>query len=190
MARMEATKDFRPFKFRIQSFTNAFSEELARHGMDEEEVPLKKVRQYLWTQPYISRFNDEGKKAKSKGNHVWMVEGKKDPECEWIFKAFERRILPERPAPTATPGRVWSYKPHVWDPQQPSASISVQFSSPDLPSWLSWNDGTLSGVPTEGDFGGKIIVRASFTVAGKNGELEKSFEVEVGPEEEEEEEDD
>lgn len=40
---------------------------------------------YLWNQPYISRFNDDGKKAKSKGNHIWNVEAKKTVEGGWIF---------------------------------------------------------------------------------------------------------
>jgi hypothetical protein len=27
---------------------------------------------YLWQQNLICRFNEEGKKSKSKGNHIWV----------------------------------------------------------------------------------------------------------------------
>ena len=64
MERLDQSHDFRPFKFRIQAFTSAFSEKLAMRGFPEAEVPFKKIRQYLWAQPCISRFNDDGKKAK------------------------------------------------------------------------------------------------------------------------------
>lgn len=64
MQRLEESTDFRPFKFRIQAFTNGLYEELMRRGFNENDLPLKKVRQYLWSQTCISRFNEEGKKAK------------------------------------------------------------------------------------------------------------------------------
>lgn len=43
MQRLEESADFRPFKFRIQAFTNAFFEELVRHGFNEQDLPMKKV---------------------------------------------------------------------------------------------------------------------------------------------------
>ena len=65
MQRLDESPDFRPFKFRIQAFTNAFLEEvrtldlsppsaswhstpyviaqLARQGFPEEKIPMKKV---------------------------------------------------------------------------------------------------------------------------------------------------
>jgi hypothetical protein len=62
MQRLDESPDFRPFKFRIQAFTNAFLEEviysfcprvrmltkcsqLARQGYPEEKIPMKKVKQ-------------------------------------------------------------------------------------------------------------------------------------------------
>ncbi|KAG8893095.1 hypothetical protein FRC01_013776, partial [Tulasnella sp. 417] len=42
MARLDESPDFRPFKFRIQAFTNGFVEELARQGYGEEQIPIKK----------------------------------------------------------------------------------------------------------------------------------------------------
>lgn len=43
MQRLEESADFRPFKFRIQAFTNSFFEELVRHGFHEKDLPMKKV---------------------------------------------------------------------------------------------------------------------------------------------------
>jgi len=64
MEKLDQSHDFRPFKFRIQAFTTAFSERLTASGIFGPDVPIKKIRQYLWAQPFISRFNDDGKKAK------------------------------------------------------------------------------------------------------------------------------
>jgi len=81
MQRLEASTDFRPFKFRIQAFTNAFHESLVQHGLTEDILPLRKVKVYLWKHRYISRFNEDGKKQKSKGNHVWNIEARKITEA-------------------------------------------------------------------------------------------------------------
>lgn len=64
MEKLDQSTDFRPFKFRIQAFTTAFGEKLIEAGFHDTEIPIKKIRQYLWAQPCISRFNDDGKKAK------------------------------------------------------------------------------------------------------------------------------
>ncbi|KAF9900494.1 hypothetical protein EC991_007286 [Linnemannia zychae] len=77
MERLEASTEFRPFKFRIQAFTNAFHDSLIMHGLTEDVLPLRKVKLYLWKHRYISRFNEDGKKQKSKGNHVWNIEARK-----------------------------------------------------------------------------------------------------------------
>ena len=76
MQKLEDEHEFRPFRFRILAFTRAFMDELLRHGRSQQEVLPKTVRSYLWNQPVISRFNEEGKKSKSKGNHVWSVYAK------------------------------------------------------------------------------------------------------------------
>ncbi|TFY64878.1 hypothetical protein EVJ58_g2345 [Rhodofomes roseus] len=127
MQRLDESPDFRPFKFRIQAFTNAFLEEvrctllaqvritqytLARPpglsgGKDPDEkgaslssrCPIPeltdtsrvKIRNFLWNQPYISRFNEDGKKSKSKGNHIWHVDAKKT-DTGWMFRPFKRRL--------------------------------------------------------------------------------------------------
>jgi short-subunit dehydrogenase len=93
MARLDESKDYRPFKFRIQSFSNGFQEELSRRGITEETITPKKLKHYLWRQDLISRFNDEGKKAKSKGNHVWNILAKKLPDGSWVFKPYSRTII-------------------------------------------------------------------------------------------------
>ena len=73
---------WRPIKLRIQAFTSAFQEELARTlaaGMNlaRHEVSVKRVREYLWTRDIIARFNPSGRKAKSRGSHVWCVEARR-----------------------------------------------------------------------------------------------------------------
>ena len=105
-----------------------------------------KVRNYLWNQPYISRFNEDGKKAKSKGNHIWHVDAKKKPEGGWDFRPFRRKFAGAPPA-VAYVGNRWSWTPRVWDPQSARPNVPIQFSSPALPSWLQWVDGTLTGIP-------------------------------------------
>ncbi|TNY19212.1 hypothetical protein DMC30DRAFT_333419, partial [Rhodotorula diobovata] len=144
MEKLDQSHDFRPFKFRIQAFTNAFAEALARSGTFDSEVPVKKVRQYLWAQPFISRFNDDGKKAKSKGNHIWTVEAKKMPDKKWLFREFTRCIKGSAPS-IAFVGLTWQWAPRVWDPQCSSAAIDASFMSPSLPDWLSWDDNVLQG---------------------------------------------
>ncbi|KAF9436737.1 hypothetical protein BGZ76_003094 [Entomortierella beljakovae] len=80
MQRLDASTNFRPFKFRIQAFTNAFQESLIEYGLTEDILPLRKIKVYLWKHKYISRFNEDGKKQKSKGNHVWNIEARRlDP---------------------------------------------------------------------------------------------------------------
>ena len=64
MEKLDQSDTFRPFKFRIAAFTSAFTDRLLQSGFQEADLSVKRVRQYLWTQPFISRFNDDGRKAK------------------------------------------------------------------------------------------------------------------------------
>ncbi|GAA5911157.1 uncharacterized protein JCM6883_004291 [Sporobolomyces salmoneus] len=162
MEKLDQSHDFRPFKFRIQAFTTAFSERLTASGAFETEVPIKKIRQYLWAQPFISRFNDDGKKAKSKGNHIWTVEAKKMPDKRWMFREFVRCIKGPAPA-IAFVGLNWSWAPRVWDPQCSSAAIDASFMSPSLPAWLSWEDNVLSGEAPEAAQGQSLDIEAVAT---------------------------
>lgn len=104
------------------------------------------IRNYLWNQTYISRFNEDGKKAKSKGNHIWNINAKKKPEGGWIFSPFRRRLA-GTPQGIAYIGLRWTWAPRIWDPQASRSSLPVTFTSPNLPSWLSWKDDQLSGIP-------------------------------------------
>ena len=46
-----------------------------------------------------------------------------------------------------TVGHRYEYEPKIWDPQAASDTIKANYSSPRLPHWLSWVDGTvLTGV--------------------------------------------
>jgi hypothetical protein len=147
MQRLDESPDFRPFKFRIQAFTTAFLEELARQGYPEEKIPMKKIRNYLWRQQYILRFNEDGKKAKSKGNHIWNIEAKKAGDGKWEFRPFHRKLAGSPPG-VAYCGLRWTWTPRIWDPQAASQNFTVQYSSPHLPSWLMWKDDQLTGIPT------------------------------------------
>ncbi|GAA6012435.1 hypothetical protein JCM11491_004332 [Sporobolomyces phaffii] len=162
MEKLDQSHDFRPFKFRIQAFTTAFAERLAASGAFESDVPIKKIRQYLWAQPFISRFNDDGKKAKSKGNHIWTVEAKKMPDKRWMFREFVRCIKGPAPA-VAFVGLNWSWAPRVWDPQCSSSAIDASFMSPTLPPWLSWEDNVLSGEAPESAHGQSFDIEAVAT---------------------------
>ncbi|TFK55132.1 hypothetical protein OE88DRAFT_1732399 [Heliocybe sulcata] len=199
MQRLDESPDFRPFKFRIQAFTNAFLEEasgqvpnfresrsdhnpqLAKQGYPEEKIPMKKVRNYLWNQPYISRFNEDGKKAKSKGNHIWNIDAKKAPdEGGWIFRPFHRRLAGMPPG-VAYVGLRWSWTPRIWDPQGSRLSTPVQYSSPWLPSWLSWHDDVLSGTPPGDAQSCDVTVEARFFQDGKEEFLSQTVHITIAP---------
>ncbi|KAF5380839.1 hypothetical protein D9615_004068 [Tricholomella constricta] len=180
MQRLDESPDFRPFKFRIQAFTMAFLEELARCGYPEEKIPMKKIRNYLWRQQYILRFNEDGKKAKSKGNHIWNIEAKKIGEGKWEFRPFHRKLA-GAPPPVAYCGLKWSWTPRVWDPQASWQNVPVEYSSPSLPSWLSWNDDVLSGVPPPDAESCRITVSAKFVLDGQEGQLSHTFQLAVAP---------
>lgn len=101
----------------------------------------------MWRQQYILRFNEDGKKAKSKGNHIWSIEAKKSGDNKWEFRPFHRKLAGPPPV-VAYAGLRWSWKPRIWDPQISFKKIQVTYSSPSLPPWLSWKNGELSGVPS------------------------------------------
>lgn len=182
MQRLNESTDYRPFKFRIQAFTNAFQEELQSRGITEETMSVKKIKSYLWKQDLISRFNSDGKKAKSKGNHIWNVDAKKLPDGTWVFRPFKRRII-NHPDAFVLPGQRWEWEPKIWDPQAASETIKPTFSSPpgNLPPWLSWEDGTkLVGTPEAPTDPLTIVAVAEFTDAtGQTCTLDTSFTFQV-----------
>jgi hypothetical protein len=92
------------------------------------------------------RFNEDGKKAKSKGNHIWNIEAKKTGDGNWEFRPFQRKLAGNPPS-VAYCGLRWSWTPRVWDPQASWQGVPVHYSSPSLPSWLVWKGDSLSGVP-------------------------------------------
>ncbi|KAI9006919.1 hypothetical protein DFJ74DRAFT_379708 [Hyaloraphidium curvatum] len=136
--------DFNAFKFRIRPFINAFREELQSKGFTPDVLPEKLLKLYLAQQRYISRFNEEGRKAKSKGTHVWMVEAKKTADGGFIFREFERKIVGPEPPAVAHVGSRFRYEPRIFDPQ--TSSPKVTFKSPNLPDWLRWESNVLTGI--------------------------------------------
>ncbi|CAG8641122.1 8914_t:CDS:2, partial [Paraglomus occultum] len=178
MQKLDESPDFRPFKFRIQAFTNAFYEELLRQGYTEDALPLRKVKNYLWSQRYISRFNEDGKKAKSKGNHVWNIEAKKTPTGGWVFREFKRKIVgvPDKYAYVGVP---YAYAPRVWDPQVNAKSIKAVFAFEGLPDWLHADNNVISGTPALNSQSAAIKVSASYHHSGVVITLEKEFYIQV-----------
>ncbi|QRV85856.1 Formin-like protein 3 [Ceratobasidium sp. AG-Ba] len=183
MARLDELPDFRPFKFRIQAFTNGFLEELASAGYPDEVIPMKKIKSYLWNQPYISRFNEDGKKAKSKGNHIWNIDARKiegTSPTQWTFREFKRKIAGTPPG-IAYHGHLWQWAPHVWDPQVSRSNITSTFSSPSLPPWLSWKDGVLSGTPGPDAMNTDITVIAQVQGDSEDQVLSHTFHLTIAP---------
>jgi hypothetical protein len=94
------------------------------------------------------RFNGDGKKAKSKGNHIWNIDAKKKPDGSgWVFRPF-KRVITGAPQPVAYVGLMWTYTPRIHDPWGSGPTEPIRWLASPLPPWLAWNDGTLSGVPT------------------------------------------
>ncbi|KZV97061.1 hypothetical protein EXIGLDRAFT_747318 [Exidia glandulosa HHB12029] len=189
MQRLDESPDYRPFRFRIQAFTNGFLETLSNRGYPEDKLPTKKVRHYLWTHPYISRYNEEGKKTKSKGNHIWSVEARKVPHHErnpqgdgtvWTFRKFERRIAGAPPS-VAYVGVRWSWTPRVWDPQAPRVGSEVQWSSEGTLDWMRWDGDELTGTPRPDSQSGDVVIVARFMNDGKDIKLEQKITVNVAP---------
>ncbi|CAE6426972.1 unnamed protein product [Rhizoctonia solani] len=183
MARLDELPDFRPFKFRIQAFTNGFLEELSNEGYPDEVIPMKKIKSYLWNQPYISRFNEDGKKAKSKGNHIWNIDARKIDDggsVRWTFREFKRKIAGTPPG-IAYHGHHWQWAPHVWDPQLSRANITASFSSPALPSWLAWSDNVLSGTPGPDAANTDITVHAKVLNDPDEQMLSHTFHLTIAP---------
>lgn len=142
LEKLEQCTEFRTFRFRIQAFSNGYREFMEREaGITEQIVSKQQLRNYLQQQRFISRYNEDGKKAKSKGHHVWNVEAKKMSRNTWWFKEFLRRI--QSPPPKAIAGAQYEWIPTIWDPQVKAPK--VYFSSEWLPSWLSWENNVLRG---------------------------------------------
>ena len=124
---------------------------------------MKKVRNYLWTQPFISRFNEDGKKAKSKGNHIWNIDAKKRTDGGWDFRPFHRKLAGSPPS-VAYIGLRWAWTPRIWDPQASRPNLKVSYSSSNLPPWLVWEGNTLAGTPPPDAQSCDVTIEAHVTV--------------------------
>ena len=176
MARLDESPDFRPFKFRIQAFTMAFKTELRRRGISEESASMRRIKQFLWSHPFISRFNEDGKKAKSKGNHIWIIQARRLPAGGWEFFTFSPKIAGAS-SKVAYVNEPWTWNLRIWDPQASSMNIKVVYSANTMPSWLHWEDNekVLTGVPTSTSQGGNLSVTALYVQNGQLHRLEHSF---------------
>lgn len=182
MARLDESPDFRPFKFRILAFTKAFQTELQRQGLSEDDASMKRIKPYLWTHPYISRFNEDGKKTKSKGNHIWNVEARRLPGGGWEFFAFAPKIAGAT-SKVAYVGEKWSWNLRIWDPQGSNSNIKVVYSANTMPQWLHWDEAenVLAGIPQDSSESGEVSVTALYVQLGQLHRLEHSFFLQVLP---------
>nr|VWP01681.1 Mixed-linked glucanase [Ganoderma boninense] len=181
MLQMQEWPGFRPFKFRIQAFINAFMEELARQGHPSDIISAKQVKIFLFSQPYIARFNEKGKKTKSKGSHVWHIKAKRTDD-RWTFQRFTRKLTG-----TASPHRVafigtrWTWTPRIWDPQVSHTNAPVYYSSPSLPQWLSWSEYSLTGIPPREAMDCDVVIEARIMEEGKEELLTSTVRILVAP---------
>ncbi|KAJ1838841.1 hypothetical protein LPJ73_006951 [Coemansia sp. RSA 2703] len=176
LEKLEQCTEFRTFRFRIQAFSNGYREFIEREaGMTEQVVSKQQLRNYLHQQRYISRYNEDGKKAKSKGHHVWNVEAKKISRNTWWFKEFLRRIA--SPPPKAVINVPYEWTPTIWDPQ--IKAPKVYFNSEWLPSWLQWDNNTLRGLPPPDATDCTISVIASYYQGKEIHHLKTNFTIHV-----------
>ncbi|KAI8813625.1 hypothetical protein BJ742DRAFT_788964 [Cladochytrium replicatum] len=172
--------DFTAFKFRIQPFTKGFLEALQDAGHSEVTLPEKQVKAYLCQQRYIQRFNEDGKKTKSKGAHVWIIEGRRTHDGGWMFKEAERKMCGE-PNTRARVGVRYAYEPKVFDPLV--GTPKAVFHSPSLPEWLKWERNVLTGIPNAPEQPVEIAVCATYFIGEACLKMTRSFWLEVAPEE-------
>ncbi|KAJ2004442.1 hypothetical protein H4R26_002512 [Coemansia thaxteri] len=178
LEKLEQCAEYRTFRFRIQAFSNGYREFIEREAsMTEQIVSKQQLRNYLHQQRYISRYNEDGKKAKSKGHHVWNVEAKKMSRNTWWFKEFVRRIA--SPPPKAVIGVPYEWTPTIWDPQVKAPK--VYFTSEWLPAWLRWDNNTLRGLPTSDATDCGIVVVASYYQGKEVCHLKTSYTLHVVP---------
>ncbi|GAA94462.1 uncharacterized protein L969DRAFT_55287 [Mixia osmundae IAM 14324] len=187
LQKIDESGDYRPFKFRIQAFTSSFSRAVYDAGLSEADCPMKTIKVYLWAQPFIARFNEEGKKCKSRGNHIWTVDAKKMPQGGWQFRAHERHIvIPSQK--TLRSGDEWSWEPRIWDQQ--NAPLGADWSASILPSWVrivAREDSSavvdFKGVVPSESGRQEFLLRASFEEAGQTYSFERAFALDVAVEE-------
>ncbi|KAJ2056342.1 hypothetical protein GGI17_006240 [Coemansia sp. S146] len=178
LEKLEQCTEYRTFRFRIQAFSNGYREFIEREAsMTEQVVSKQQLRNYLHQQRYISRYNEDGKKAKSKGHHVWNVEAKKISRNTWWFKEFVRRIA--TPPPKAVVGVPYEWTPTIWDPQVKAPK--VYFTSEWLPAWLRWDNNTLRGMPTADATDCGIVVIASYYQGKEVCHLKTNYTMHVVP---------
>ncbi|EGN93276.1 hypothetical protein SERLA73DRAFT_145813, partial [Serpula lacrymans var. lacrymans S7.3] len=105
---------------------------------------------------------------------------KKHPDGGWTFRPFHRRLAGSPPG-VAYVGLRWSWTPRIWDPQASRANLPVTYSSPSLPSWLSWEDDVLCGTPTPDAENCDIFVEARFVQDGQEELLSQCLHLNIAP---------
>ncbi|GAA5870299.1 hypothetical protein JCM1840_001616 [Sporobolomyces johnsonii] len=119
---------------------------------------------------------------------VWTIGSRLSNDGTRTFHHFTRSItitgLPTSPASFApappssssplavvvSPNSFWAFTPSLWDPHVSLLGSRQSFSSPTgtLPAWLSWNEGSLTGVPPQDAVGKTWEVTIVGTLEGKD----------------------
>lgn len=202
MARLDRVGVWRPFQYRIQAFQEGFQDILQRtfpaqslgtNDASGGSFSLHKVKQYLWHHRWIARYNEDGRKAKSRGNNIWRIEARRRKPEEvlaaantpseglWDFRSFCRRIAaaPSR----ATVGVEWIWPLHIWDPQLPSGDIRSVYRTLTLPPWLQMrgdlDNPALAGTPPSTDAPNKIEVVGYYLFGGTLNRVQTMVSVQI-----------
>ncbi|KAJ3414962.1 hypothetical protein HDV05_005793 [Chytridiales sp. JEL 0842] len=123
---------FHTFKLRITPLMQAFEDEVKRLQKFPHPFAERHLRYYLSNQRFIQKYSEKGTRLKSKGNKVWIVEGRKNLEGGWQFRKFERTISHEEDL-VAFSGRPFTFTLKLVDPQLGVPNLSeIDSILPDM----------------------------------------------------------
>ncbi|GAA5928729.1 hypothetical protein JCM1841_001037 [Sporobolomyces salmonicolor] len=121
---------------------------------------------------------------------VWTVGSHLSQDRTRVFHHFTRSITftgcaasPASFAPSSSSSPLtvlvshndlWTFTPSIWDPHVSLLGSRQSFSIPNgtLPAWLSWKDGSLSGVPPKEAVGKTWELRIAGRLEGKEGDVQ------------------
>lgn len=189
--------EFRITRIRIRAFTMAFQAHLLtiihseNKGMNLKDVNLRRIRDILTIQNFMSKHNVSGRKAKSKGSHVWIINARPNepPKSDgtvrnWEIIPWQRRIMPsDRESLSAKRSQPYSFKPQIWDPNLNEVNAKYIFNN-NLPSFLQWNEKyqTIQGFIPEDfpDDSFTISITATYYIIGVGQVVNNFFKITIG----------
>ncbi|KAI8906806.1 hypothetical protein EDD86DRAFT_209769 [Gorgonomyces haynaldii] len=149
------------FKLNITVLHDAFTD------YHTTKLTKRQIKQYIQTCPFLSRCNRHGDNHKTKGKRFYMVQARKSPHDEWIFKRFQPTLvfdtidyaISEQSTveclqkngvfqAACTVATRFCLIPVV---HHPHMKVKCQFQAAWLPHWLDWKDNRLMGIPNVDD---------------------------------------